>query len=71
MGAVLQRVSQFGHAHQLGDDGTSCKLGQVGFDQGHVLLDLRALVQDVEESLQRGHTAGRFTEVLTAVWLQG
>lgn len=52
MGAVLQWVSQLRHAHQLCDDCTSRKLGQVGFYQGHILLDLSALVQDVEESLQ-------------------
>lgn len=51
VGAVLQGVGQLGHAHQLRDDGPRCKLGQVGLHQGHVQLDLRALVQDVEESL--------------------
>lgn len=60
MGAVLQWVSQLGHAHQLGNDGTSYKLGQVGFHQGHVLLDLGALVQDVEESLRRGDATPLF-----------
>lgn len=52
VGAVLQGVRQLGHAHQLGDDGPGRELGQVGLDQGHVQLDLRALVQDGEESLR-------------------
>lgn len=52
VGAILQRVSQLRHTHQLCDDGPSRKLGQVGLHQGHVQLDLRALIQDIEESLQ-------------------
>lgn len=51
MGAVFQGVSQLCHAHQLGNDGPRGKLGQVGFDQGHVHLDFGALVQYGEESL--------------------
>lgn len=53
MGAVLQGVCQLGNADQLGDDGPGRKLGQVGLDQGHVQLDLGALVKDAEESLQQ------------------
>lgn len=52
VGAILQRVSQLRHTHQLCNDGPSSKLGQVGLHQGHVQLDLRALIQDIEESLQ-------------------
>lgn len=51
VGAVLQGVSQLRHAHQLGDDGPGRELGQVGLDQRNVQLDLGALVQDAEESL--------------------
>ncbi len=51
VGAVLQGVSQLRHTHQLCDDSPSRKLGQVRFHQRYVQLDLRALVQDVEESL--------------------
>lgn len=51
VGAVLQGVGQLRHAHQLRHDGPRRKLGQVRLHQGHVLLDLRTLVQDVEERL--------------------
>lgn len=53
VGAVLQGVRQLVHAHQLGNDGPGRELGQVGLDQGHVQLDLGALVQDAEESLRQ------------------
>lgn len=52
VGSVLQGVSQLRHAHQLCDDSPSRKLGQIRLHQGHVHLDLRALVQDVKESLK-------------------
>ena len=55
--AVLQRVGQLRHAHQLRHDGPRRKLGQEGLHQRDVLLDLRALVQDAEEGLHQrtGH----------------
>jgi len=52
MGAILQRVSQLCHAHQLRYDGPGRELGQVGLHQRYVHLDLRALVQNTEKSLK-------------------
>lgn len=49
--AVLQRMSQVCDAHEVGDDGTCGKLGQIGLHQGNVTLKLGALVQKVKESL--------------------
>lgn len=54
VGAVLQGVSQLCHAHQLRDDGPGRELSQVGLHQRHVHLDLRALVQDIQEGLRSG-----------------
>lgn len=54
VGAVLQRVGQLFHTHQLSHHRSRRKLRQVRLHQRDVHLDLSTLVQYIQESLQRG-----------------